>query len=82
MMGCPIKQYTGIYHISHHTATRYEHTLLNSKYIQYFYSTVEGSLGGNPNNSVAVNKIELEGVKAIQTDLANLMDFENGLFGK
>lgn len=39
-------------------------------------------MGGNPNNSVAVNKIELEGVKAIQTDLANLMDFENGLFGK
>ncbi|XP_047501534.1 uncharacterized protein LOC125047323 [Penaeus chinensis] len=58
-----------------------------SAYLRYmtigetFTLNLEGSLGGNPNNSVAVNKIELEGVKVIQTDLANLMDFENGLFG-
>lgn len=44
--------------------------------------TEEGSLGSNPNNSVAVNKVELEGVKAVQNDFANLVDFENGLFGK
>ncbi|XP_042879052.1 uncharacterized protein LOC122257679 isoform X2 [Penaeus japonicus] len=48
---------------------------------QTFTLNLEGSLGSNLNNSVAVNKIVVEGVKVIQTDLTNLMDFENGLFG-
>ncbi|ROT62594.1 putative E3 ubiquitin-protein ligase SMURF2 isoform X2 [Penaeus vannamei] len=48
---------------------------------QTFTLNLEGSLGSNPNNSVAVNKVELEGVKAVQNDFANLVDFENGLFG-
>lgn len=42
----------------------------------------EGSLGGNPNNSVAINKVLLYGVEEIPTDTTDFIDFEDGLFGE
>lgn len=42
----------------------------------------EGSLGGNPNNSVAINKVVLDGVEEIPTDTTEFIDFEGGLFGE
>ncbi|ROT64662.1 putative mucin-2-like [Penaeus vannamei] len=46
-----------------------------------FTITLEGSLGGNPNNSVAINKVVLDGVEEIPTDTTEFIDFEGGLFG-
>ncbi|XP_042859084.1 uncharacterized protein LOC122245198 [Penaeus japonicus] len=46
-----------------------------------FTITLEGSLGGNSNNSVAVNKVLLNGVEEIPTDTTDFIDFEDGLFG-
>ncbi|XP_063597788.1 uncharacterized protein LOC134774329 isoform X2 [Penaeus indicus] len=46
-----------------------------------FTITLEGSLGGNPNNSVAINKVLLDGVEEIPTDTTDFIDFEDGLFG-
>ncbi|KAK7078917.1 hypothetical protein SK128_013041 [Halocaridina rubra] len=46
-----------------------------------FSLILEGSLGGNFNNSVAVDRIVLEGVKAIESDPSAFFDFENDLMG-
>ncbi|XP_070000631.1 mucin-5AC [Penaeus vannamei] len=64
-----------------HKWIAYSATLRYMTIGQTFTLNLEGSIGSNPNNSVAVNKVELEGVKAVQNDFANLVDFENGLFG-
>ncbi|XP_042237165.1 uncharacterized protein LOC121876210 [Homarus americanus] len=47
---------------------------------QRFSLLVEASLGGDRNNSVAVNKLVVNGAKAIHSNVTT-MNFENGLLG-
>lgn len=48
---------------------------------EVFSLIIEGSLGGSVNNSVAVDRVVLEGVKVIPSDPSEFFDFENGLLG-
>ncbi|XP_063597945.1 uncharacterized protein LOC134774462 [Penaeus indicus] len=48
---------------------------------QSFNVILEGSLGGHPNNSVAVDMVEIRGVREAALDHSSFFDFENGLQG-
>ncbi|XP_037798077.1 uncharacterized protein LOC119593173 isoform X4 [Penaeus monodon] len=48
---------------------------------QSFNVILEGSLGGHPNNSVAVDMVEIRGVREATLGHSSFFDFENGLRG-
>ncbi|XP_042855263.1 uncharacterized protein LOC122242110 isoform X2 [Penaeus japonicus] len=48
---------------------------------QSFSIILEGSLGGHPNNSVAVDMVSFEGVREAALDHSSFFDFETGLQG-
>ncbi|MDK2412755.1 hypothetical protein QHH03_27025 [Aphanizomenon sp. 202] len=48
---------------------------------QAFNVILEGSLGGHPNNSVAVDMVEIWGVREASLDHSSFFDFEKGLQG-